>query len=215
MNKIDFAIVDDHAIFRKGLRILLKELPNAGNIDEAADGREFLDILPGIKPDIVFMDIKMPGPDGIETTRKALEKMPSLRVLALSMHDDKQYLESMIKAGAKGFLLKNAGFEEIEKAVENVMQGNSYFSVELLNMLAGRIASQANGEYTINEKLTSRETEVLELICKGLTNHEIGQKLFISQRTVEKYRANLLEKTGSKNTVSLVIFAIKNKLVSI
>ncbi|MFP4059271.1 MAG: response regulator [Bacteroidales bacterium] len=201
-------IVDDHQLFRNGLKYILKSLHNVEVIGEASNGADFLQILKSIKPDLVMMDINMPVMDGITATSKALEMHPDLNILILSMYDDYQYYQTMIDAGVKGFILKDADNEELKEAINRIMKGGNYFSQDLLLKL---IKNKDNA--TLN--LTRREKEVLRLLCEGLSTFEISEKLFISDRTVERHRANLLEKTGSKNSVSLVVHAIKNGLVDI
>lgn len=216
MKNVQIMVVDDHAIFRKGMITLLQELPYVTVVGEAANGQEFLDTFQGLKPDLVFMDIKMPLKDGIQSTREALSINPSLKIVTLSMFGEEEYLQNMLDAGARGFLLKNIQKYDIEKAIQVVSEGKNYFSDELLGILTNRFVNPHNAkEKPVSENISDREIEVLRLICEGLTNQEIGQSLKISQRTVDGHRANLLDKIGAKNTVGLVTFAIKNKIVEI
>ncbi|NSW44527.1 MAG: response regulator transcription factor [Bacteroidales bacterium] len=210
-------LVDDHEIFRKGLKLLLQEVSFVNIIGEAAYGDQFLIELQKVQPDVVFMDIKMPGLNGIETTKKALEKYPDLKIVALSMYGDEEHLQAMLDAGAKGFLLKNASKEDLERAIITVMNGKNYFSEDLISLLASLYITQKQLKDTEKEipKFSERELEVLELICKGYTSVEIGEMLGLSNRTVDGHRAIMMEKIGAKNTVQLVTFAIKNKLVNI
>ncbi|GAB4445996.1 MAG: hypothetical protein Fur0028_00080 [Bacteroidales bacterium] len=163
------------------------------------------------------MDIKMPGINGIETTKRALENYPELKIIALSMFGDEEHLQAMLDAGAKGFLLKNASREDLERSVITVMNGKNYFSEELISLLASLYITQKQLKETEKEipTFSERELEILELICKGYTSVEIGEMLGISNRTVDGHRAIMMEKMGAKNTVQLVTFAIKNKLVNI
>lgn len=217
MNTINVYLVDDHEIFRKGLKLLLQEVSFVNIIGEAAYGDQFLIELQKVQPDVVFMDIKMPGLNGIETTKKALEKYPDLKIVALSMYGDEEHLQAMLDAGAKGFLLKNASKEDLERAIITVMNGKNYFSEDLISLLASLYITQKQLKDTEKEipKFSERELEVLELICKGYTSVEIGEMLGLSNRTVDGHRAIMMEKIGAKNTVQLVTFAIKNKLVNI
>ena len=212
MKKIKIIIVDDHMMLRTGLSLLLKENKNIEIIAEASDGKEFLNLLKSHHPDLVFMDIRMPNMNGIDATREAILRNPGLKIVALSMHDDEEYIESMMQAGAKGFLLKKAGSDELQKAIEVIMSGGNYFSQELMSIFAKKMISSNDGE-TI--ELNSREKEVLKLLCQGLSTQEMAENLSLSPRTIESYRTNLLEKTNSKNTISLVLFAIKNKIVNV
>lgn len=208
-------IVDDHFIFRNGLKDLLVEIPDVEIIGEASSGEEFLEMLPASKPDIVFMDIKMPGLSGIETTRKALEIMPELKILALSMFGENEYVEEMLQAGALGYLLKNIGKQELIKAIDNIANEKGYFSDEILVMVTRKVfnAKQVSAEQNILESFTKRELEVLKLVSQGYSNTEIAEKLDISPRTVGGHRNNMLAKSGLKNTAALVSFALKNNVI--
>jgi len=213
MNSIQLMIVDDHKLFRDGLKLLLKNQSFISDIFEASSGDEFLELLPLIKPDVVVMDIAMPGMNGIDATRKAIELFPDIKIIALSMYADEQYYSNMIAAGAKAFLLKNSDIEEVQNAIVSVCEGKNYFSQEIMYNLVKNINQVKK---TINTPdLTERELEILFLICKGLSNQEIGDSLFISKRTVDKHRANILEKTNNNNTASLVMWAIRNGLVKL
>lgn len=207
--KISVAIVDDHQLFRNGLKFIIENEEDMEVVIEASNGKQFLDYLENLKPDVVLMDINMPEMDGVETTRRALEKYPDLHIIILSMYDDVEYYNTMIDLGVKGFILKDIDNDELASALRRVYNGGSYFSQELLlSLIKNKPAEQGID-------LTRREKEVLELICKGYSNQQISEELFISQRTVERHRSSLLFKTNSKNSVSLVVFAIKNNLVKI
>jgi len=209
MEKICAIIVDDHKIFRESLTYVLESQVNINVIAQANNGLELLSILKHTKPDIVLLDIEMPVMDGVEATREAIKLYPDLKILVLSMHKDEEFYSSMIDLGVKGFILKESDTQEVIKAVDEIVKGSLYFSQELL---LGLLKKRKDN---ICVELTTREQEVLALIAKGLSNVEIGEKLFISARTVEKHRAELLLKTESKNSVSLVVYAIKNGLVTI
>ncbi len=211
---ISVIIVDDHQLFREGLKLLLNNLPVIGRIEEAANGAELLSVLENqFLPDIIFMDIEMPGINGIETTKQALKLVPGLNIIALSMYGDEDYYSKMIEAGAKGFILKNSGILEVELAIKHVLDGNNYFSQEILSGILKNINKKKR--ILPSPELTEREEEVLYQICKGLSNQEIAGVLGISKRTVDKHRENLLLKTESKNTAGLVIYAIKNDIVEV
>ena len=213
METLRIMIVDDHKLFRDGLKLLLKSHPNICEITEASSGSEFLELLPKIKPDVVIMDISMPEMTGIDATKQAMEIMPDLKIIALSMYADEEYYSNMISAGAKAFLLKNSDIEEVHNAILSVCEGKNYFSQEIMYNLVKNI-NQVKKTVTTPD-LTEREIEILFFICKGLSNQEIGDKLFISKRTVDKHRANILEKTANNNTASLVMWAIKTGIVKI
>lgn len=214
--KIKIFIVDDHDIFRDGIKLLLSSGDHAVIIGEAGNGKEFFDKLTTVDPDVVLMDIAMPVMDGIEATRKLQESGSDLKVLALTMFGDEKYYYQMIQAGVKGFVLKSSGISELLKAITEVCEGRSYFSNELLvKLISGINNNNKNGSGTESVNISKREIEVLKLIALGHTNEEIAEKLHISPPTVRTHRANLLTKTGCGNTASLVMYAIKNKLVEI
>ena len=206
-------LVDDHALFLSGLKGLLSRYRELEIVGEATNGEEFLKMLPDCGCDVVLMDIDMPGISGIQATEEALLIEPSLKIITLSMHGEEEFYFRMVEAGAKGFLLKNSDIKEVVEAIKTVAEGGTYFSQELLFSLVGSLKSTRHEQE--HEHLSEREKEILLLICKGLSNHEIGDKLFISKRTVDKHRANILEKTGCKNTANLVVYAIKSSLVEI
>jgi len=213
MEKIRIIITDDHQLFRNGLKILLNSLPEFEVAGEASNGKEFIELLKTVQAHIVLMDINMPEMDGIEATRKGLKINPDISIIALSMYGEEEYYYKMVDAGAKGFLLKDSDISEVKEAIITVTKGGSYFSQELLYHVIQKIKHREHETRTAN--LSKRETEILAKICEGLSNQEIADALFISKRTVDKHRANLLGKTNSKNTASLILFAIKNKLIEI
>ncbi len=208
-------LVDDHLIFREGLRNLI-EVEGIGQVvGEASNGQDFINNFESVTPDLVLMDISMPVMNGIEATKKALKTNPQIKIMALSMNGDEEYYYKMIEAGVKGFLLKDSGIREIEKAINAVIEGDSYFSNELLRRIITNLSKPINKKLANKELLSAREHEVLVEICNGLTNDEIAEKLFISSQTVKGHRSNLLSKTNCKNSASLVMYAIKNKLVEL
>ncbi len=209
------ALVDDHNLFRNGLRGLLERVGGCRVVAEAAAGEEFLALLPGLEADVVFMDISMSGIDGSETTRRALELRPDLRIVTLSMFGDEHYYTRMVEAGACGFLLKDSALDEVLEAIRTVMAGGTYFSDNLLESLSSHLKTASAPAPTDEETLSAREREILIAVCQGLSNQEIADRLFISKRTVDKHRANILEKTGCRNTANLVVYAIKNGLVEL
>jgi DNA-binding NarL/FixJ family response regulator len=211
-------IVDDHALFREGVKLLIEQ-ENLGEImGEAENGQEFLDAIQDPVPDLVLMDIQMPVMDGLEATREALHRWPGLKILVLSMFADKENYTAMIGAGVMGFVLKTAGKKEFENAIMAVAQGENYFSNELLRNIVLNMekdnflhfSSQTN-----KPQFTNRELQVLKGFCNGLTPTEIAAELFLNVKTIEAHRSKLLHKTKSKNTINLVLFAIKNKIVYI
>ena len=206
-------IVDDYAIFRQGLAMVINRLGDYKVIGEAENGQELLNLLNNKVPDIVLMDIRMPIMNGFETTSKAIEQYPKLKIAALTSSGEEDDLQAMINAGAIGFLLKSIGREELEIALKSFVENKNYYSSELLPYFTNKYFGKNVEESDIH--ITRREKEVLEQIALGLNNFEIAEILNISQRTVEGHKANLIQKTGSTNVVKLLLFAIKNKLVQI
>jgi len=208
MKHLKLYLVDDHSLFREGLKFLLSDLDFIDKIYEAENGEQFIEKLKQEPADIALLDIEMPVMNGVIATKQALLLQPSLKIIALSMYSDESYYSSMIEAGASGFLLKNSNFSEVKKAIVDVYHDKNYFSLEILQSILARINRKKPDQ--TKQELTDREIEILYYICQGLSNAEIAGQLNISKRTVDKHRENLLQKSQSKNTANLVIFAIKN-----
>ncbi len=215
MDKVNVFLVDDHKLFREGLKLLLKNLDEVNEIWEASNGEEFLKRLSEQQPDLVLMDIEMPVMNGIDATTRALAICPDLKIIALSMYGDEEYFQQIIDAGACGFLMKNSDFSEVRRALTNVLQGNNYFTEEILYKLVNKFKTKQAVQDETEVILSDREKEVLVWICKGLSNQDIADHLYISKRTVDHHRASLMTKTGTNNTASLVVYAVKHKLVEI
>lgn len=208
--EIKIALVDDHTLFRNGLRGLIDGSHSCRVVAEASDGTEFLESEEAMSADVVFMDIAMPVLSGDKATSLALKRNPNLKIICLSMFGDEKYYSRMVEAGAKGFLLKDSSIEDVFAAIEAVINNEEYICHEVMQALSGAMRKNED-----TEVLSEREMDVLLGICRGLSTQEIADKLFLSKRTVDAHRANILEKTGSKNTASLVVYAIKNNLVEI
>lgn len=216
-DKIDLLIVDDHKIFRDGLKLLLSHFSFVGDILEASNGKEFLDILDEVSPDIVLMDINMPVMGGIEATREALEKYPDLKVIVLTTFHDENYVEQMMIMGVEGYMLKRSTPDEFEAALLRVQSGGNYFSDEIVKTVAKnlqRIRTEAERKSSL-PSFTQREREVLDLICQGYNNEQIADLIHVSPKTVEKHKSSLFQKTDTNNTVNLIIYAFKNGLAEI
>ena len=211
-DKIKLALVDDHEMFRSGIKLILSEKPEWEIVIEAVNGKEFLKQLKIIQPDVILMDISMPEMDGYTTSKYALKEFPDLKIIALSMLSDEAYYYKMIEAGVKGFVLKNSGVEELFRSIEEVSVGNNYFAQDLLKKI---VLSINNNEVDNKLKLNDREKDVLSFICNGFTNKEISEKLFLSVKSIEKYRTSLLQKTNTRNSAHLVMHAILNKLIDL
>lgn len=211
---IKIIIVDDHEIFRNGLKMILGRVKHIDIVGEAANGQEFLDLIRTTAADVVLMDIEMPILNGIDATMQAMKEQPELKVIALTMFNDDDYIQSMMDAGVRGFLIKNVGKSTLDKAILTVYRGGTFYSEELFNFFTKKFSEPPK----IKEPeiaLTAREKEILHLLAEGLGNKEIADKLFISERTVVGHKSNLLAKTGTKSAISLLAFAIRNGLVSI
>lgn len=213
MNRIKLLLVDDHQLFRNGLKLLLNSFKEFEIVAEASNGKECLDILETTSFNVILMDINMPEMDGITATLEILKLYPDTKIIALSMYGEEDYYFKMVDSGAKGFLLKDSDINEVKEAIITVNNGGTYFSSDLLHHVIQKIKTR---DAEIKESnLSKREKEVLEKICEGLSNQEIADTLFISKRTVDKHRANLLCKTNSKNTASLILYAIKHNLIDV
>lgn len=209
--EIHIALIDDHSLFRNGLKSLIDGKRNCRIVAEFADGETFLQTLPQLYDlNIAFMDISMPGINGDEATRKALEIRPDLRIVALTMFGEREYYSRMIEAGAKGFLLKDSDIGEVFSAISAVMEDREYICQPLLDSFTSTISPTDAGTL-----LSEREIDVLAEICRGESTQQIADRLFISKRTVDAHRANILEKTGCNNTASLVVYAVKHHLIEI
>lgn len=205
-------IVEDHTIFREGMKRVISEMEDMELVGEAENGAVFISMLKKVEPDIVLMDIQMPEMDGIEATEKALKIYPSLKILVLSMFGEEEYVYSMVDRGVSGFILKTSGLADFDRAIKKILDGQQYYSEEIMAILVKKFRSYDSPDKLV---LSEKENEVLRLLCKGLSNNDIADKLFLSVRTVEGYRNKLLQKTGSSNVLNLVIFAVKNKLVTL
>jgi DNA-binding NarL/FixJ family response regulator len=207
-------IVDDHEFFRSGLKMVVNRLKYASVIGEASNGKEFIEMQKENPADLVLLDLQMPIMNGIDASEIAIKQFPDLKIVILTMFDDTEYIEKMMDIGVHGFLLKNITKELLDQALQSIASGNTYYSPELWSYF-GKKFSEQKKEEEHEQQFTKREMEVLQLICDGLSNREIAEELFISERTVVGHKSNLLSKTNCKSTISLLSYAIKNKLVTI
>lgn len=209
---IRILIADDHQMFIDGLRSLLEGSEDICVVGEASNGLRVVELCDSQEVDIVIMDINMPEMDGIQATREVLRKHPSVRVLGLSMYNDREYISDILKAGARGYILKNTGKETLLNAIRTLQAGGNYLGEDVgRTLLNSFIKNPGVGE--VVEKLSDREKEVLECIATGLTTHEIADQLFISKNTVETHRKNLLYKLKARNTAELVNNAYRQRLI--
>jgi two-component system response regulator NreC len=206
-------IADDHAIVRAGLRALLAEEAAFDLVGEAAGGVEAIELVEKTDPDVLILDLSMPDLDGISVTRKIKPQFPSLKVLILTLHEDEALLKEAIKAGAAGYILKQAAEAELISALRTILRGDLYVDPSMVRGLLEESRSPQVKQKDQTESLTQRETEILRLIVEGYTNRQIGQELNISIRTVEGHRANISDKLGLHSRVELVRYARNNGLI--
>jgi len=212
---IKIILVDDHSMIRQGLKAFLDK-DGFEVIAEANNGIEALELLKNHEVDVLVTDIMMPEMDGIELCKAATKAYPDINVLALTMMNENYNIKKMLAAGAKGYILKDCTQEELRTAIETVSQAKTYYSQEVTSIIMEGISGQPTPKKRLVTELplTNRETDILHLICKEKSNQEIADELFISNRTVEAHKRNLLEKTGCKNIAGLVLYAIERKLFS-
>lgn len=211
MKKISVMLADDHTLLREGLKKLLEEDENISVVGEASDGREAIQKVESLNPDIVLMDIAMPNLNGIEALKQIKKKFPKIKILVLSMHKNDEYVLQSFKAGASGYIIKDSAATEVFEAIKIVGKGEPYLSSKISKIILEDLVKspQQSEEVSFYETLTVREREIFQLLAEGKKNHEIGKKLFISVKTVETHRAHIFEKLHLSNLADLVKYAIK------
>lgn len=217
-DRIKIILVDDEVLFRKGISFLLDRVENIDIIHEASNGAELITFLneDGNHPDIIIMDLKMPILNGVEATKILHKEFPDIKIIALTSYDTTSFVANMISVGAVSYLVKNTTPQELLKTIKEVAVKGFYYNEKVLKVIKDTDSSTRNNKSTLDSSfLTSREIEVLQLICEQKTTVEIGEMLFISPRTVEGHRNNLLLKTESKNSAGLVVYAMQNDIVLI
>jgi len=213
---IRVVIADDHEIFRDGLALMLSKQKHIQLVGQAENGRQLVDMVLTLQPDIILTDIKMPLMDGVEASRFIIQKIPDAKIIALSMFDEENLVVDMLEAGAKGYLLKNADKLEILEALATVYENNTYYC----RLTTARLASMiVKSRFSDSKKMkpvefNEREKEIIRYICQQDTAQQIADKLFLSKRTVEGYRTRILEKMNVKNTAGVVIYAMKHHLIT-
>ncbi|MBT8187221.1 MAG: response regulator transcription factor [Croceitalea sp.] len=215
---VRLVIIEDLPIVLEGIKLLINNVDDFQIVGEYRNGQDFVADMANLEVDVVLTDIDMPIMDGVTATKMALSVNPELKIIALSMYNDRKYYYEMVTAGAKGFVLKQSPTDKLENAIREVYKGGNYFSEELLRSVI--IDMQNIEDQIIDErkkflKLTERESKLLDLVCQGLTNKELADKLFVSVRTIETTKSRLMEKTNTRNNAGLIIWAIKNKVVVI
>lgn len=212
---VKLLLVDDHPIVRSGLRMLFLSEPSMKIVGEASSGQEAVEAVQRLQPDVVIMDVSMPGMNGIEATRRIKAAHPQTAVLALTMYEDEQYFFEMLNAGASGYIPKRAAPDDLVSAIKVVAEGNVFLYSTLARFLMRDMAERAAAEpHASEEVLTAREREVLTCIAEGMTNREIAEALVISIKTVERHRENIMAKLDMHNRVELVKYAIKKGLIA-
>jgi DNA-binding NarL/FixJ family response regulator len=218
MKTIKLALADDEELFRVGLSHILSRNEDIEVVLEASNGQELLDGIASCRetPDMVLMDLKMPQLNGVETTRAMRERYPKINIIALTTYNTKPFIRNMIEVGASAYLVKNSPPAKVLHTIRQVYQNGFHYDQKVIDAIrkkSGRSRNQTSGSSFDSDMLTSREHQILELICRQYTSYEIADELFISKRTVEVHRKNLLDKTGVKNIAGLVVFAVKHELV--
>jgi len=216
MKKLRVLLADDHIVMRAGLRALLDRQPNLEVVGECENGREAVELAGSLRPDVVVMDVGMPGLNGIEATKTIVDRHSSPAVVILSMHADESYVMRALKAGARGYLLKDSAAADLIGAIQAVSQGRSFFSPKVSRILAEdyvRILKQ-KGDVDTYDLLTSREREILQLLAEGKANKEVATALNISPYTVETHRSHILQKLNLHNPAELVLYAVRKGIIS-
>lgn len=216
MSKVHILIADDHGIVRKGLRLQLEQNPAFHVIGEAADGREAVRMTEELKPDVVVMDIAMPNLNGIQATAQITKRNPHVGVIILSMHSDESYLTRTLAAGAKGYLLKDSADVDLDRAVNVVAQGKSFFSPAIANTLLEDYMRQLQqrGLQDSYDLLTEREKEIFQLLAEGKSNKEVATTLDLSTSTVETHRTRIMQKLDLHSSAEIVLYAVRKKIIA-
>lgn len=217
METIKIVLVDDHRIFRDGLKSLLSEVDFIDVIGEASGGKELLEILKTLKPDLVIVDISMKDMSGIEVSKQIVANYPDIKIMILSMHTNEEFVINAIKAGVNGYLSKDASKEELLEAIKIIYEGGECYSKMVSDNFLKSYVKKYKAEHSLleNKTLTQREIEILKLAAAGSTNKEIADKLFISIKTVDCHKNNIVQKLKLKNTAEMVLYAVKNKIIEV
>jgi len=215
MENIKVVIVDDHKLVTDCISLFLKGAPEVEVIGVAHSGKQALELLKKMQPDVMLVDISMPELTGIETTEIIKKKYPDIRIMILSMHSDYNNISDAIDAGADGYVPKDVSSEELIDAIKTIYAGKNYFHTSISDEIVKNYATKKKKPGSLIPQLTKRELEVLHLFAAGYNNNEIADKLFLSVRTIESHKNHILQKTNMKNSVELIKFAIKNKIIDL
>ncbi|HMW38350.1 MAG: response regulator transcription factor [Saprospiraceae bacterium] len=214
---IRVSIADDHAMFVDGIESILKTAKNIRVVDRCFDGEEVTPMLVKSETDVLLLDINLPGINGVDLTKEINKDFPQVRILVLSMYNEESFVTEILKNGAVGYILKNTGRTELVKAIETVSQGETYYSKEVTELLMNKVLKKNKTKKTYHSfmvpKISRREKEILQLIVKEFTTQEIADTLFLSQKTVESHRCNLIAKLNVRNTAGLVRASIEHRLL--
>lgn len=217
MKKISVIIADDHELFRKGLELILKNIHSVGKIRHAENGQEVIDLLQREKCDVVFMDLRMPVMDGQKATEYINQHFKDVKVICLSSMDDKKSIVGIFRSGACAYLFKNTNKREIEDAIHAVMEGKKFYTRDVSSIVIDSVLDPDKPQKSVNTvevNLSEREKEILRLICQQFSSKEIADMIGIAEKTINNYRAQLLEKTNSRNMVGLVYYSLKNDIIT-
>lgn len=216
MNVIKVVVADDHTILRQGIKALLDNQAGIEVIGEAKDGREALTLIERLQPDVILMDIAMPGLNGLEATRRIKKKFPKIKVLVLTMYTNEEYVFQILQAGANGYLVKETAFQDLISAIRAVYRDEAFMSPSISKKVINRYTQRAQKTNdTTSDVLTTREREVLQLIAEGSSSKKIAEALFISPKTVETHRTHIMDKLNIHNRTDLVKYAIRKGIVDI
>lgn len=215
MDKIKVLIVDDHTMFRQGVRALLANYEDIEITGEADNGREAIEKADLLSPDVILMDISMPEMNGLEATRHIHKEKPGTAVIILTQYENTEYVLSLLKAGAKGYIAKTADANELITAIRRTCKGESYLYPSATTALINEYLIWADGYKDEYERLTDREREILQLVAEGLSNQQIADKLYISVKTVLRHRTSMMEKLGFHNRTELIKYAISKGLIEV
>ena len=215
MNQIRVLLADDHKLVRAGIRSLLERLPELEVVAEASDGREAIELVEKLEPQIVLMDLAMPEVNGLEATQHLTRTFPKVRVIILSIYSDEEHVYQALRAGAAGYLMKGAATEELELAIRSVARGETYLSPPVSKPVIMEYIRRTNVGLSSREGLSARQTQVLKLIAEGKTTKQVALELGISVKTVETHRSALMKRIGVRDVASLVRYAVKIGLVDL
>jgi two-component system response regulator NreC len=213
INKIKVIIADDHAMVRQGFMVLLNAQPDMEVVGEAADGNEMVELAANLRPDVVLADISMPNLNGIEATKIIHQRYPDMPVVIITIHTSSSYVIRALRNGARGYVVKNDGFQNVIQAIKTVSQGQRYLSNQVSEQIIDAVISGTSMDFNLDERISIREREILQLIAEGNTNSQIAKKLVISARTVETHRTNLMLKLELSSQIDILRYAIQHGII--